>query len=98
MDIPFMIEEWRPDEVAECIDGLSDSTYRKLWEITAELDRTGKAVPLGGDGSDGTVEYPPEPGSYPDGRLRAVWHRLTEAEQREIARCYEADYGEVRTE
>jgi len=24
---------WTPDEVAECLAGISDSTYNRLWEV-----------------------------------------------------------------
>ena len=86
MNCPDHVEDMRPDEVAECTDGLSEGTYVALWNITSDLEASGKGVPLGGDGSNGTVEYPPEPGSYASGRMAAVWDRLTEDQQAEIAR------------
>jgi hypothetical protein len=27
-----LFEIWRPDEVAECLDGITDSLYQKLWD------------------------------------------------------------------
>lgn len=86
MKCPDQVEDMRPDEVAECTDGLSEGTYAALWSITGELAAAGKGVPLGGDGSNGTIECPPEPGSYASGRMAAVWDRLTEEQQAEITR------------
>jgi hypothetical protein len=80
------VPDWRPDEVAECVSGLSAATYERLWDITSDLERTGRAVPLGGDGSNGTVEVPPEPGSFASGRMSRIWPLLTDDERAEIAR------------
>ena len=79
------VPDWRPDEVAECVDGLSGATCARLWNITAELKRTGRGVPLGGDGSNGTVEVPPAPGSFASGRMSSIWPLLTDDERAEIA-------------
>ncbi len=82
------IPYWRPDEVAECLDGLSTQTRVRLWDISNELERTGKAVPLGGDGSNGTIEYPPEPDAFISGKMQSLWPTLTDDERAEIAACY----------
>jgi len=83
MKIPSQIEHWTADEVAECVDYKDASIYRKLWRFVAEAENP---TPLGGDGSNGTVETP-------DGRLDPEnddkcphwWNKLTEEEQRKIA-------------
>ena len=31
-----LFEIWRPDEVAECLEGVDDSLGRKLWEFVEE--------------------------------------------------------------
>lgn len=87
MKMPDGLEFWTPDEVAECL-AVSTATYRRLWEVLADLEWAGKAVPLGGDGSDGTIETPPEPDAYPEGKMGAVWRQLTEAERTEIAEAF----------
>ena len=84
IDIPDGLQYWTPDEVAECLDGVSQPTYVRLWAILDELVASGKAVPVGGDGSDGTIETPPEPDAFKSGKMSAVWPMLTEAEQIEL--------------
>lgn len=79
---------WRPDEVAECLDGLSQETYARLWAVTSELERTGRGVPLGGDGSDGTIETPPEPDAFISGKMETIWPTLTDAERADISACH----------
>ena len=81
------LKHWTPDEVAECLDGVSMPTYGRLWELTSELEKAGKAVPIGGDGSDGTIECPPEPDAYTSGKMPAIWNKLTEEQQVELNNC-----------
>ena len=75
------LKYWTPDSVAECLDGVPDRLYRKLWAVVSDLEQEGKSVPLGGDGSDGTIETPADDGSYASGRMAAVWHLFTTEEQ-----------------
>lgn len=75
-------EFWTPDEAAECLS-VGDALYRRLWELLDKIDEKDR-MPLGGDGTNRTVEYPPEPGSYPKGTVGAIWHKLTEEEQAEL--------------
>jgi hypothetical protein len=79
------VADWRPDEVAECLDGLSSATYARLWNIVSELEHSGRGVPLGGDGSGGTVEVPPEPDAFASGRMSSIWHQLSDEQRLEIA-------------
>ena len=92
MKIPGGLQYWRPDEVAECLP-VGEAMYRKLWTITAELERAGKAVPLGGDGTDGTIEMPPEPDAFKGGKMGAAWAKLTPAEQEEVATAFLKEHG-----
>ena len=66
MKMPEALEYWTADEVAECLDYrsfLPVSYYqedqwrlsRKLWGFLNEAENP---TPIGGDGSDNTVEYP----------------------------------------
>ena len=107
MKMPESLMYWTADEVAECLDshrylpdGYIDKHYggnkwglnSRLWEILSEADNP---TPMGGDGSDGTVETP-------DGRLDLDnddkaphwWDKLEEAEQSAIVAAYTAEYGE----
>ena len=66
MNMPERLKYWTADEVAECVPFESilgkeagDALYCKLWQILSEAKNP---TPLGGDGSNGTVETP-------DGRL-----------------------------
>ena len=91
MNMPEGLKYWTADEVAECLNGIGPDLYRKLWEILAEAKNP---TPLGGDGSNGTVETP-------DGRLDEDnddkaphwWVKLTPAEQTTIASAYIAERG-----
>jgi hypothetical protein len=87
MNIPNGLQYLRPDELAECYS-VGDELYRKLWEITSELEQTGQAVPLGGDGSDGTIECPPEPDAFMHGKMGAVWDRFTQNEQEFLTKAW----------
>ncbi len=89
-DMPEGVGYYTPDEVAECFDDLSRETRTRLWELLNELVKKGKAVPVGGDGSDGTIEYPPEPDAYRSGKMGAVWHKLNAKQQREIVDAWNA--------
>ena len=87
--MPQGLETWTADEVAECLDGIGVDLYRKLWGI---LDEAKNPTPLGGDGSNGTVETP-------DGRLdnnnddKAAhwWGKLTDEEQGVIVQSYDKE-------
>jgi hypothetical protein len=91
MSMPEGLKYWTADEVAECLSGIGPDLYRKLWDI---LSAAKNPTPLGGDGSNGTVETP-------DGRLDLGnddkaghwWAKLTPAEQVTIRDAYTADFG-----
>tara|TARA_R100000808_G_scaffold24757_1_gene58065 strand:+ start:1243 stop:1557 length:315 start_codon:yes stop_codon:yes gene_type:complete len=64
LSLPSGLELWTADEVAEClsyhdfhVDGDQGgwALYSKLWGF---LDDAKNPTPMGGDGSDGTVETP----------------------------------------
>ena len=90
---------WTADEVAECLSyqrhlpdsyGDSDRLYKRLWDILAATNPT----PLGGDGSDGTVEYPDgrrDPRN--DDKAPHWWNRLDPVEQAAIAAAFTAEMG-----
>ena len=89
MECPMELEMWTADEVAECIPGVSTALYRKLWRFLEDADNP---TPLGGDGSNGTVEYPD--GRYSrdnDDKAPHWWGRLTEEEQATIVAGAKAD-------
>jgi hypothetical protein len=72
------------DEVAECVEGITTDTYQELWKSLEEAHKAGTAKPLGGDGSDGTIEEPViTSGSY-GSDLVAAWPKLSEAARRNI--------------
>jgi hypothetical protein len=86
------LEFWTPDEAAECLSGISEALYARLWELLDHIPE-GDRKPLGGDGTNGTVEYPPEPGSYRKGTIAALWRHLTEEQQAELNAAYEKTYS-----
>lgn len=80
--MPDSLTFWTVTEVAECIDGIDDDLCRKLWRF---LNEAKNPTPMGGDGTNGTVEYPEQrrdPGN--DDKLAQVWDKLTEDEQAQI--------------
>lgn len=70
------------DTIAECYD-IPMALYTKIWGILGELEAAGKASPVGGDGSDGTIEEPVIGAGYAD-ELSKCWRRFTAEEQRQI--------------
>lgn len=48
------LAHWTADEIAECLP-ISDNLSRKLWQFLKDAKNP---TPLGGDGSNGTVEEP----------------------------------------
>ena len=86
--IPEGIEYWTADEIAECLDDISHSTYVRLWQIVSETEKNDTAKPLGGDGSNGTTEIPIVDDSYGN-QPHAFWDSLTTEQQKEIQDSYE---------
>jgi hypothetical protein len=92
--MPEGLEYYTADVVAECFNchshlwpDAANALNAKLWDIATAADNP---TPLGGDGSNGTVETPCGRLSLDnDDKARAWWHRLTEAEQAAIAAAYE---------
>ena len=39
------LKYWRPDQVAECIDGINDETYALLWSFVPKYDDTVNLAP-----------------------------------------------------
>lgn len=65
-----LFDVWSPDDVAECLDGLPDDLYRRLWSLTSEVPSL--------TASDET------PDCQFKRALANVWHHLTEREQVEL--------------
>lgn len=90
--IPDGLEYWTCDEVAECLN-VSDGLYRHLWEI---LSSAKVRTPVGGDGSDGTCEYPDaRDGTTEDDKATQWWSMLSEAEQQEIVVAWNKEFGDI---
>lgn len=89
--LPEGLEFWTADEVAECLDfeDPGRELYSKLWRILSEAENP---TPLGGDGTDGTVETPDDR-LDPDNDDKAPhwWDKLTEDERRRIVDAFEAE-------
>jgi hypothetical protein len=78
MIIPSNLETWTPDEVAECVNGINEETYKELWAV---MDNPNfKKRPLGGDGSNGTTEVPDDF----SGSLSDAWPLLSAAAKANI--------------
>ena len=85
-EIPTGLAYWTADQLAECLS-VSHDTYVRLWEIVAECEKVGTAMPLGGDGSEGTTELPIIADSYSN-QPHAFWEALTIGQQEEIRDAY----------
>lgn len=105
LPMPEGLDHWTADEVAECLSYEKhlppeterqvnrDSLYSVLWSF---LGRAQNPTPIGGDGTDGTVETPCGRLS-PDNDDKAPhwWADLLPYEQRAIAAAYADECGEV---
>ncbi len=94
--VPQGLEFWTADTVAECLSyskflpddypGGWTTLYSKLWSFLAQAS---DPTPIGGDGSDGTVETPDGRLSlHNDDKATHWWHLLTEVEQSAISEAY----------
>ena len=90
--MPDGLTYWTADEVAECLPGIGHDLYRKLWEILSDAKNP---TPMGGDGSNGTVETPD--GRYDsdnDDKTPQWWSKLAPADQAIIRDAYRKEAGE----
>jgi len=93
---PVALEHWTADEVAECIPYEDDDKHtlaKKLWGF---LHDAKNKTPSGGDGTDGTVEYPdarynPEN----DDKAPHWWGKLTDDEKLLIIAGWTKDFGDI---
>lgn len=92
LPVPGWAEHWTVDEAAECISGLGGLSA-KLWTLLEDVPQA-KRTPLGGDGTDGTVETPDgRLGAFGD-KLAANWDRLDFLDQCLLVDRYAAEYGD----
>lgn len=81
---------WTADEVAECLNPKVTGLYEKLWTF---LEIAKNPTPVGGDGSNNTVEDPTARFDLAnDDKASYWWPKLTEKEQIAINKAYE-DWG-----
>mgnify|MGYP005850152713 CR=1 FL=1 len=71
---PKIANLWKADEVAECIGGLPDHLYDRLWEIYNETASL----------------YTPEEQEILDNQQQDWWNMLTEKEQDELGLILES--------
>ena len=84
--MPEALEYWTADEVAECLN-LPHDLYVKLWRFLGEATNR---TPLGGDGSDGSVETPDlRLGLDNDDKAPHWWGKLSTDEQQTIATAFD---------
>jgi hypothetical protein len=83
--LPDGLEYWTADEVAECLS-VGDDLYKKLWKLLASAS---KKTPLGGDGSNGTVEEPAGRLDLDnDDKMWFLWTKLTCGERYLVSESY----------
>jgi len=98
MNIPQKLKYLTADQVAECISYQkyltkteADDLYRKLWEI---LENAQNPTPLGGDGSNGSVEEPAERMDLDnDDKTAHWWETLTATEQEALTQAIQNEYS-----
>ena len=90
--MPTGLDLWTADEVAECLSGLGSDLVRKLWRFVEAAENP---TPLGGDGSNGTVEEPSGRLSLEnDDKAGHWWGLLTENERETIAESFQKEFGD----
>ena len=105
-NMPEGLQYWTADEVANCLPynkhlppGYVDAHYGgNKWGLCSRLENIAYAAvnptPMGGDGSNGTVETPDERLDLDnDDKAAHWWGQLTSAEQSAIAAAYASEYG-----
>lgn len=91
---PSELELYTADEIAECFDGIGKPLYAKLWKLLSEAKNP---TPLGGDGSNGTVETPDgRLDSRNDDKMVNLWVKLTQDERGIIIASYEKEHGTIK--
>jgi len=96
MNLPEGLQYWTADEVAECLgyhqhltEQEADNLYSLLWQL---VDDATNPTPLGGDGTDGTVECPGDRLSLKnDDKTGHWWKKLDADQQRAIVAAYEKE-------
>ena len=98
LSLPDEIDHWTADEVAECLsygkhlpEGEGITLYRRLYQILSEA---ANPTPLGGDGSNGTVELPEDrldPSN--DDKPAHWWDKLTPPQQKAITAAVRDEFG-----
>ena len=86
MSLPEGLKYWTADEVAMCLDyceflgeAAGDRLHNRLWQFQYDAKNP---TPVGGDGTDGTVETPEERMELDnDDKASHWWGRLTVEEQ-----------------
>lgn len=87
--MPSDLTYWRADQVAECVSGITDALYARLWQIQIAASNP---TPLGGDGTNGTVETPDaQLDLLNDDKSGHWWAQLSRAEQSQIAGAFQGD-------
>ena len=76
LELPEDMTYVRADQIAECWEGLSQSTYTALWKITSDHSHLGEPEAHEPDAPPNTMEK--------------VWHLLTDSQKTEILHLNEA--------
>lgn len=74
-----MFEIWSPDEVAECLPGVCDDDYARLWLLVPGLPKNTSEVP----------------DSFADRALARVWDRLPSETQSRLNALADRHFPEV---
>ena len=99
-NLPEGIEYWTADMVAECLPyqeflpkdyGPWETLYHKLWSFLEEAENP---TPLGGDGSNGTVEEPCGRRDLKnDDKTSHWWMRLSLEERKAITLAWQYEFS-----
>ena len=93
MKCPESLKYWTADEVAECLSFPDPGVviYAKLWNI---LNECKNPTPLGGDGSNGTVEEPSgRLDEDNDDKAPHWWDQMSDEQQQVIASAAAKEAG-----
>tara|TARA_R100001082_G_scaffold61442_1_gene34265 strand:- start:313 stop:618 length:306 start_codon:yes stop_codon:yes gene_type:complete len=98
MKMPYELVFWTLDEIAEALpyakhlpDGQDYVLYARLYELRRAATNP---TPLGGDGSNGTVETPEERLDLSnDDKTEHWWGKLTSQQQQALVSAVQDEFG-----
>ena len=85
LECPELLKFWTPDEVAECLEGVPEELYIKIWkDIVPLVEKDKKADPAIKE--VGYMEYPDQQWEF---STKRYWNKFTDKEKQTLIECVE---------